>query len=106
MKTLKKSFWLVPLLAFGVLLVAPQHVEAAKNAEASPITSSISVAPVNLNKADLGELESVKGIGPALAGRILAYRDENGKFKSSEELMNVRGIGLAKFEKVKDQITV
>jgi competence protein ComEA len=61
---------------------------------------------VNINTAGLEELDSLPGIGPSTAQKILDYRDENGRFNTIEELMNVSGIGEAKFGSVKDLITV
>ena len=61
---------------------------------------------VNINTAGLEELDALPGIGPSTAQKILDYRDENGRFNTIEELMNVSGIGEAKFGSVKDLITV
>lgn len=60
---------------------------------------------ININTASKGELESLPGIGPTLAQRIIEYREENGLFSSAEDLLNVKGIGEKKLEKIKDQIT-
>lgn len=61
---------------------------------------------ININTADEKELQKIKGIGPALAGRIIDYRENNGAFKSIEEIKKVRGIGDKTFEKMREQITV
>ena len=61
---------------------------------------------ISLNKADAAQLESVKGIGPSLAQRIIAYRTERNGFKALEELKEVKGIGQVKYEKIKEQITL
>ncbi len=61
---------------------------------------------INLNAATQEELESLPGIGPALAGRIIAFRGENGPFRSPEEVMRVRGIGPGTFEAIAELITV
>ncbi|MCP4423126.1 MAG: hypothetical protein GY803_01405 [Chloroflexi bacterium] len=61
---------------------------------------------VNINAATLEELDTLPGIGPSTAQKILNYRDENGLFQAIEELMNVSGIGEAKFNNVKELITV
>jgi len=61
---------------------------------------------VNINTADAERLATLKGIGPALAQRIIEYREQNGNFKSVDEIKNVRGIGDKKFAAFKDKITV
>ena len=61
---------------------------------------------VNINTANETELEELPGIGASIAGRIIEYRNKNGKFKSIEDIKNVTGIGDSKFEKIKDLIKV
>lgn len=61
---------------------------------------------ININTADAVTLEKLKGIGPAMAQRIIDYRQDNGYFQSIEDLLKVKGIGKAKFAKLKDQVTV
>ena len=61
---------------------------------------------MNINTADAERLETLKGIGPALAQRIIEYREQNGAFQSIDELKNVRGIGQKKFDDFKDKITI
>ena len=61
---------------------------------------------ININTADLKELDDIPGVGEATANKILSYRDENGEFKSIEEIKNVNGIGDKKFENMKDLICV
>ena len=60
----------------------------------------------NLNTADAAALESLPGIGPALAQRIIDYRTANGPFQTTAEIQDVRGIGAGIYEKIKDSITV
>jgi competence protein ComEA len=64
------------------------------------------VAIVNINTATTTELQTLPGIGPATATRILEYRQKNGGFKKIEDLMNVRGIGEKSFLKLKPLITI
>ena len=61
---------------------------------------------VNINTADEKELDKLPGIGPAMAKRIVEYRTENGAFQSPEEIKRVKGIGDAKYEKMKDKIAL
>ena len=61
---------------------------------------------VNINTADETELQKIRGVGPAIAKRIVDYREQNGKFQTIDEIKKVRGIGEKTFEKMKDNITV
>ncbi|MDW8327435.1 MAG: ComEA family DNA-binding protein [Anaerolineales bacterium] len=63
-------------------------------------------AKININTATLAELDTLPRIGPALAQRIIDYRNANGPFRRIEDIQNVRGIGPATFERIKDLITV
>ena len=78
----------------GVAAASPTETPAAR-----PVL-------VNLNTATAQELESLDGIGPALAQRIIAYRTANGPFRTLEALMEVRGIGPGKLEAVRGAATV
>jgi len=61
---------------------------------------------IDINQADVAELDSLPGIGPSTAEKIIAYRTSVGLFKTIEEIMNVPGIGEAKFGQIKELITV
>lgn len=61
---------------------------------------------VNINTANIEELDTLPGIGPAIAQRIVEYREANGLFKSIQDITLVSGIGDATFEKIKDRISV
>lgn len=63
-------------------------------------------AKVNLNTADETTLETLPRVGPAMAARILAWRTENGRFTSIEDLKSVSGIGDKTFDDLKDLVTV
>lgn len=61
---------------------------------------------VNINEATQTELETLPGIGPSTALKIISYREENGKFLSTEDIKNVSGIGDNKFNTIKDFICI
>ena len=61
---------------------------------------------VNLNTADAALLDTLPGVGPATAAKIIAWREQNGRFESIEDLLDVGGIGQAKFEGLRDLVTV
>ena len=61
---------------------------------------------VNINKATQTELETLPGIGPSTAMKIIEYRKENGEFKTKEDLKNVSGIGEVKFKNIQDKIVI
>ena len=61
---------------------------------------------VNINTADATELQKLYRVGPAVAKRIIEYREHNGKFQTVEDIKKVRGIGQRTFEKMKDKIAV
>lgn len=65
-----------------------------------------SINLVNINTATQTELETLTGIGPSTALKIINYRKENGKFKTIEDIKNVPGIGESKFEAIKNEICV
>ena len=74
--------------------------------EENTVSSNNSTQTININKATEKEFETLPGIGPSLASKIIEYRNQNGKFGSIEDIKNVNGIGDNKYEKIKDLITV
>jgi competence protein ComEA len=62
--------------------------------------------PIALNRASASELESLDGIGPVLAARIIAYRNQNGPFLAIDDLMKVSGIGTVKFAQFKEKLRI
>lgn len=85
---------------------------AAKSGNANPAAKSSTSSkaapsgPVNINTAGAEELDTLPGIGPAMAQRIIEFRETEGAFTAIEDIKKVKGIGEAKFEKMKDKICI
>ncbi len=89
----RESAWRVSLGVLILLLLVP-------------LVLGEEIPRIDLNKATLSQLNSLPGIGPVIAERILELRQKSGPFKRIEDLMNIRGIGEKKFLKLKDLITL
>lgn len=61
---------------------------------------------ISINRADATALEDLPGVGPVLAGRIVAFRETNGLFERVEDLLEVPGIGESKLASIRDLVTV
>ena len=66
----------------------------------------VSTELININTASQAELETLPGIGPSTAKKIIAYREANGPFQTTEDIIKVSGIGPGTYERIKDLITV
>ena len=86
------------------LLVDGEQIFVPLMGEAVP--AAVSDGRVNLNTADQAQLETLPRVGPALAQRILAWREENGRFSAVEDLLSVTGIGDKTYDGLKDLVTV
>ena len=95
-----------PAAASSVAAEAPEAPEEPAAPEETETEPDGMASRVNLNTADAAALESLPGIGPALAQRIIDYRTANGPFQTTAEIQDVRGIGAGIYEKIKDSITV
>jgi len=84
-----------------------EQVVVFKTGEAPTATGAISqVSRISLNQSSALELEQLPGVGPALAGRIVDWREANGGFKKKEDLLNISGIGDKLFAGIKDEVVL
>lgn len=91
-----------------VSVSVPQPIPAETTAATTPASSETTQAvqfPININTAGKEALTELPGIGEVLAGRIIAYREENGPFQAIEEITKVEGIGEGKAEAILDLIS-
>ncbi len=106
---IKRAFgvFVVATFLFGGLSMLPLERALAGQPKATlQLQEQPSMLSVNINKATAEELDAIRGIGPVLADRIIKFREQNGAFKSVDDLSKVRGINGSKFQKIKDQVTV
>jgi competence protein ComEA len=86
------------------------HVGSAGGSErrrkATVVSVDASPEPIDLNRASAQELMRLPGIGPVLAGRIIASRDADGRFASIDDLRRIAGLGPAKIERFRSLVTV
>ncbi|MEI7540663.1 MAG: ComEA family DNA-binding protein [Actinomycetes bacterium] len=76
------------------------------NSKGIRASKSVHSGAININRATVSEFDSLDGIGPVIAARIVAYRKNNGPFTTIEDLQKVSGIGVAKFSQIKAKIRV
>ncbi|EFK54718.1 ComEA family DNA-binding protein [Corynebacterium genitalium ATCC 33030] len=107
-------------LNLAQLLVDGQQIHVLAHGESPPLppagdpaggpggagSGSDSGGGISLNSASAGELTELPGVGEATAAAIVAHREANGPFTAVEQLMDVKGIGPAKFDAVKDLVTL
>jgi competence protein ComEA len=85
---------------------SPVPDAAASIGAARQQQAEVKVEPVDTNVATAEDLQKVPGIGEALARRIIEFREQNGRFEKVDDLLNVRGIGVASLEKLRPYLIV
>ncbi len=98
----KDGFNQAEVVSDGEKVIIPAKGENSDSLTGSGVTTS---GLININTADSTTLQEIPGVGPATADKIIAYRSENGRFASKEDIKNVSGIGDKTYEKMKDKIT-
>jgi competence protein ComEA len=89
-------------LADGTQVVVPSKAPAGD----LPVPALVEDGKVRVNQADAVALDGLPGVGPVLADRIVAHREENGPFASVEDLLDVPGIGESKLGAIRDHVVV
>ncbi|MDA0174830.1 helix-hairpin-helix domain-containing protein [Solirubrobacter taibaiensis] len=90
----------------GRQILVPTRGKSASTPSATAATPATSTGPVNLNTATLEQLETLDGVGPATALKIVEYREQHGGFKSVDELDQVAGIGEKRLAALRDHVGV
>lgn len=110
MKSLNKAKFII--LVMGLVLAVsvfslnflPTHTHKTLSSHnESSLPENVHI-PININTADKDTLCLLDGIGETLAGRIISYREEKGRFETKEELKNVYGIGETTYKKLANYI--
>ncbi|HEX2564023.1 MAG TPA: ComEA family DNA-binding protein [Acidimicrobiales bacterium] len=110
----------LPRINLAAPLVDGQQVYVPKPGEEVPVAAGAGLpggagdagggpvpgAPVDLNTATAEQLDTLPGVGPATASAIIAHREQHGPFTSVDQLLDVRGIGEAKLEQLRDLVSV
>lgn len=91
-----------------IVVGVPPLATAGTPSAGQPVRTPAAQAgtPVDLNTASLAQLDALPGVGPVLAQRILDWRNEHGRFTSTDELQEVPGVGPKKFESLKPHVRV
>ena len=92
---------IIALIGFGASFLAKRYSKVKVM-----INNYQDIWKIDLNNSSQEALMSVSGIGPALSGRIIEYRDNQSGFKEVEELKNIKGISGYKYEKIKEYFTL
>lgn len=97
---------LAELLTDGQKLTVLTKKELKEQKKTAEESGTKADGKVDINRADQDTLTTISGIGPSRAAAIIAYREENGPFKKTEDITNVSGIGESTYQRIKDKITV
>ena len=93
-------------LADGQKVMVPRKAQPEAQPAAGQVTAQPASTLVNLNTATPEQLDALPGVGPAMAAKIIEYRQKNGPFTTVDELDDVSGIGPSKLEALRDLVTI
>lgn len=96
---------LARVVADGEQIAVPRQGERGAAGEAGNTSAGVRSGKIDLNAATEAELDTLPGVGPATAAKIVSDRKENGPFRTVEDLLRVPGIGPSKFDALKDLVT-
>jgi len=109
MRKTKQIFIMILVLGFilsPILILAEQRHGMNLTEVGEKASKVIAEQKININTATVEQFQNLPGIGSSIAQEIINYRHEHGPFQKVEDIMQVKGIGEKKFEKIKDLITV
>ncbi|MGI5828340.1 MAG: helix-hairpin-helix domain-containing protein [Patescibacteria group bacterium] len=98
--------WIQKELNLAEPLLDGQKIYVPFKGEEGVVLSEKKDNLININKADASQLESLPGIGPVTAAKIIEFREERGKLSSVEELLEIQGIGPQTLEEIRDFIVL
>lgn len=87
-------------------VTVPGAIPPIDSVSGTTIVPSVSSGKININSASSEQLDTLPGVGPSTARAIISYRTQKGPFKKTSDLMNVPGIGQAKYDAMRSQVTV
>ena len=93
-------------LADGQKVMVPRKLQQAGQPPTGAPAAAAETSMININTATAEQLDALPGVGPAMAGKIVAYRQKNGPFSAADDLDSVPGIGPAKLEALRDLVTI
>ena len=89
-----------------IVISPPTAVSSSQEVAGPPETQDTQEALININTATAAELIALPGIGEVKANAIVAYREQNGAFQRTDELLKVSGIGTVVYQRLRELVTV